>query len=32
MIIFWPLPECCMRRERLYLQDILEACDLIQIF
>ena len=30
--IFWPPHECCMRREPLYLQDILGACDMIQTF
>ena len=30
--IFWPPHECCMRREHLYLQDILEACAMIQTF
>src|SRR3989304_2299639 len=26
--MFWQPHECCMRRETLYLQDIIEACDL----
>ena len=30
--MYWPQRECCMRREHLYLQDILEACNAIQGF
>ena len=30
--MFWPVHVSYMRREFLYLKDILEACDLIQAF